>query len=158
SQGQVRRLDEMGADPALIALAEKHLLASTWETAWHTPPSGAHGCAGSDGGPSVWTKALASPSRHAVGIAEAAFWRRHKDESAHAWVQDIDNDGEKELILASDELFAVFTPRWGGRLVYLFHLSGDPASLVIGNPSDDWNFMQELNKCMEVPRNHPGAL
>jgi hypothetical protein len=30
--------------------------------------------------------------------------------------------------------------------------------MVIGNPSDDWNWMEELNRFMEVPANHPGAL
>jgi starch synthase len=28
----------------------------------------------------------------------------------------------------------------------------------VGNPCDDWNWMEELNKYMEVPANHPGAL
>jgi hypothetical protein len=30
--------------------------------------------------------------------------------------------------------------------------------MVVGNPCDDWNWMEELNKYMEVPANHPGAL
>jgi hypothetical protein len=30
--------------------------------------------------------------------------------------------------------------------------------MLVGNPSDDWNWMEELNKYMEVPPNHPGAL
>lgn len=29
---------------------------------------------------------------------------------------------------------------------------------MIGNPCDDWNWMEELNRYMEVPPNHPGAL
>ena len=29
--------------------------------------------------------------------------------------------------------------------------------MVIGNPCDDWNWMEELNRYMDVPRNHPGA-
>ena len=29
---------------------------------------------------------------------------------------------------------------------------------MIGNPTDDWNWMEELNRFMEVPANHPGAL
>lgn len=30
--------------------------------------------------------------------------------------------------------------------------------MVIGNPTDDWNFQQELNRYMDWPTNHPGAL
>jgi hypothetical protein len=29
--------------------------------------------------------------------------------------------------------------------------------LIIGNPCDDWNFLEDLNRFMQVPRNHPGA-
>jgi hypothetical protein len=29
--------------------------------------------------------------------------------------------------------------------------------MVVGNPCDDWNWMEQLNGFMEVPRNHPGA-
>ncbi len=158
SQGRVEELDRLGADRALITLAEKHLLASNWETAWHTPSSGAHGHPESDGGPSPWIKALASHSRHAAVIAEAGFWMRHKDDEAHAYLYDIDNDGHVELIVKNDKLFAVFTPRWGGRLVYLFSVDGPDGTMLIGNPADDWNLLEEVNKYMEVPCNHPGSL
>ena len=30
--------------------------------------------------------------------------------------------------------------------------------MVVGNPCDDWNWQEELNKFMRVPANHPGAL
>ena len=148
----------LDADPALIELAEKQLLASNWETAWHTPLAGAHGDPAGQGGPSAWVRALASHSRHAAVIAEAAFWMNHKDGEAHAYLYDIDGDGEEELILKNGKLFAVFTPRWGGRLVYLFSVDGPQGSMCIGNPCDDWNWMEELNKYMDAPRNHPGAL
>ena len=29
--------------------------------------------------------------------------------------------------------------------------------MVVGNPCDDWNWMEELNRYMDVPKNHPGA-
>ena len=29
--------------------------------------------------------------------------------------------------------------------------------MLVGNPCDDWNWMEELNRFMDVPRNHPGA-
>jgi hypothetical protein len=82
---------------------------------------------------------------------------RRKDGAAHALMTDIDNDGESELVIRNNHLFAVFAPRWGGRLVALYSVSGDRGTMVAGNPCDDWNWMEELNRYMDVPRNHPGA-
>jgi starch synthase len=158
SEERVKVLSTLGADPPLIELAWKQLLASSWETAWHTSSSKCCPNHSNHAEPSPWGKALASHSRHAAVIAEAAFWMRHKDDEAHAYTCDIDNDGEDELILKNDKLFAVISPRWGGRLINLFSIDGRQGKMVIGNPCDDWNWMEELNKYMEVPANHPGAL
>jgi hypothetical protein len=158
SEERVKHFVGLGADPSLIDLAHKHLLASSWETGWHTPDSGAHGSADGSGTPNPSMKAVASHSRHAAVIAEAAFWMKHQDGLSHAYLQDIDGDGEQELIFKNQQLFCVFSPRWGGRLVYLFSVGGSRGIMVVGNPSDDWNWMEDLNKYMEVPRNHPGAL
>ncbi len=158
AESRVRRLDSLGADPALIELADKHLLASSWETAWHTPASGAHGDIDSDGGPSGASRAVASHSRHAAVIAEAAYWQAHKDNEPHCYLCDIDNDGDEELLLMNRELFAVVSPKSGGRLVFLFAVAGENGAMVIGNPSDDWNLKEDLNDYMDVPPNHPGAL
>src|SRR6184192_4165582 len=158
SEARVRELDSRGADPALIQLAWKILLATTWQTAWHTPRTGAHGENLSDEGPSAWTRAIASHSRIAVIIAEAAHWMTNKCDMAHADLRDLDSDGEHELVLKNDKLFAVFSPRNGGRLVYLFTVNNPPGRLVIGNPIDDWNLLEDLHAYMDVPPNHPGAL
>jgi Glycosyl hydrolase family 57 len=158
SERRVEQFSLSGADPALIDLAEKHLIASSWESAWHTPPEGPFGDPDYCGQPSPWIQALGSHSRHAAVIGEAAHWATHHDEQAHAKLCDIDADGEDELVLKNDKLFAVISPRWGGRLVALFNLEGPLGNMVIGNPSDDWNWMQELNRFMDVPPNHPGAL
>jgi starch synthase len=158
SEERVKVLSTLGADPPLIELAWKHLMASSWETAWHNSPPGFCANPAGHAEPSPWAKALASHSRHAAVIAEAAFWMRHKNDEAHAYTFDIDNDGEEELILKNDKLFAVVSPQWGGRLVYLFSVDGRQGKMVVGNPCDDWNWMEELNKYMEVPANHPGAL
>ncbi len=158
SEKKTAESGEKDADPALMDLAWKHLLASSWETAWHTPSYGVHGAAASNHEPSPWARALASHSRHAALIAEAAYWMNHPDGTAHAYVHDIDHDGHKELILRNDFLFAVFSPLCGGRLIYLFDLHRPEGKMVIGNPSDDWNWQEELNGYMKVPANHPGAL
>jgi starch synthase len=158
AEGRVDELSRSGSDPTLVELAEKHLLASSWETAWHTPRGGPFGNAEAFGHPSPWTKAVASHSRHSAVIAEAANWMRRKDGAAHAYLDDLDSDSEEELILKNDKLFAVLSPRWGGRLVALFSVEEPDGKMVIGNPSDDWNWSEELNRYMEVPPNHPGAL
>lgn len=158
TEEKVAEISAKGGDPDLLEMAGKHLLASSWETAWHTPPYGVHGNAASAIEPSPWIKAVTSHSRHAAVIAEAAYWMKHKDGSACACLEDIDNDGQEELILKNERLFAVFSPACGGRLVYLFNVSGAGGKMVIGNPSDDWNWLEELNKYMRVPPNHPGAL
>ncbi len=158
SEEKVSEVNARGANSALLEMAWKHLLASSWETAWHIPPYGTHGEASSAQEPSPWTKAIASHSRHAAVIAEAAYWMKHRDQTSHAYLQDIDHDGDNELILKNDRLFAVFSPSCGGRLVYLFNVSGTQGKMVIGSPCDDWNWMEELNKYMEIPANHPGAL
>lgn len=158
SQSRVHRLNTLGADAALMELAEKHLLASSWETAWHTPAEGAHGDIESDGGPGGSSRTVASHSRHAAAIAEAAYWQAHQDGASHCYLCDVDNDGEEELILKNRELFAVVSPGRGGRLVALFAVAGEGGTMVIGNPTDDWNFMEELNDYMDTPPNHPGAL
>jgi hypothetical protein len=158
AERRVRHLETLGANPALIELANKHLLASSWETAWHTPVVGAHGDSNSDGGPSGASRAAASHSRHAAMIAEAAHWQFNKDEKSHCYLCDIDHDGEEELILKNRELFAVVSPSRGGRLVALFAVAGDDGMMVIGNPTDDWNLKEELNDYMDIPPNHPGAL
>jgi hypothetical protein len=85
------------------------------------------------------------------------MWMRSKDGYAHAELIDIDGDAELEVVLRNNDLFGVFSPRWGGRLVALYSVAGDRGAMVVGNPCDDWNWMEEVNRFMDVPRNHPGA-
>src|SRR2546427_2200598 len=157
SENRVEELASRGSDPALIELARKVILASVWQTAWHTPKTGAHGNPDSDTGPSVWVRAIASHIRVAAIIAEAAYWMNHKDEEAHAYLQDLDQDGDEELVLKNSHLFSVFSPRNGGRLVYHFSNRDPPGRLVVGNPIDDWNLLEDLHGYMDLPPNHPGA-
>ncbi len=157
TQTMVNDAKSKAADPGLIELAEKQLLVSNWETAWHTPATGAHGDPEDFGKPSPWAKALTSHCRHALVIAEAACWFGERDGQAHATVRDADRDGEPDLVLKNDRFFALVSPRWGGRVVSAFYFGDDRGAMVVGNPCDDWNLLEDLNKFMEKPRNHPGA-
>ena len=138
----------VGPSP-LWDLAWKQLMACSYETAWHdtmgTAPQG----------PAPWARAVASHVRSVFVIAAAAQWAEQAERPAGVEVADIDHDGADEVVLRNEHLFAVVTPLYGGRLLYLFDL--DRGCLVVGNPADDWNWQEELNRFMEVPRNHPGA-
>lgn len=56
-----------GADGRLLKLAWKHLMASTYETAWHEDTDEGFG-------PAPWAKAVASHSRTCEVISDAARW------------------------------------------------------------------------------------
>jgi hypothetical protein len=142
-----------GADRRLLALAWKHLLASTYETAWHWPGAGAEGAA-----PAPWAKGLASHARACLVMAAAALWFAQRKRRPAAEVVDIDQDGAEEVILRNEYLYAVLAPGCGGRLVYLFARTPSGGALMLGNPSDDWNWQEELNRYMDRPPNHPGGL
>lgn len=150
--------ESRGADKGLLEMGWKHLLHCSYETMWHNPHQ-SRARRQQDAMPlEAWAAALCSHARSCLVIAEAAEWFRQRDHQAHAELKDIDEDGETELIIRNDKLFAVISPERGGRLIYLFDLTGDVGRLVVGNVSDDWNLQQELNRYMDQPRNHPGAL
>ena len=143
-----------GADERLLALAWRHLLASTHETAWQDQivegePQRA---------PAEWAKAVASHARACLPIVAAARWAREAAPRTEAEVADIDWDGDDEVVLRGGDLFGVVTPTYGGRLVWLFHRAPEGGVLSVGNPTDHWNFQEHLNRYMEWPPNHPGAL
>ncbi|HYP14886.1 MAG TPA: hypothetical protein VEQ63_13245, partial [Bryobacteraceae bacterium] len=158
AEARVRQARAQGGDTALLELADKQLLVANWETAWHTPAAGPHGDPHQNGHASPWARALTSHSRHAAVTADAALWMSKSDRQPKAFALDIDNDGETEVVIANQALFVVLTPKWGGRITAMFSVAGRHGAMVIGNPCDDWNWMEELNRYMDVPRNHPGAL
>ncbi len=137
-------------EDGLWALAWKQLMACSYETAWHDR--------GDDGTlrPAPWAKALASHVGAVFVIAAAGRWLEQRDGEAHVELCDVDRDGHLEVVLKNDHVYAVVTPAYGGRLVYFFDLA-DAGRLVVGNPADDWNWQEELNRYMEIPRAHPGA-
>lgn len=151
SEAAVRAAARSGAEPSLVELGWKQLLACSYEGGWHDVSSGA-------AEPAPWAKALASHARAALVVAQAARWHARRGPHARAELLDLDQDGEAEALLKHDRLFAVLSPARGGRLVYLFDLAGDGGRLVVGNPADDWNWQEELNRYMDRPPNHPGAL
>ncbi len=150
--------ESRGADKGLIEMGWKHLLHCSYETMWHNPHQSRARRQQESMPLEAWAAALCSHARSCLVIAEAAEWFKQRDYQAHAELKDIDQDGEIELVIKNDKLFAVIAPERGGRLVYLFDLTGDEGRLVVGNVSDDWNLQQELNRYMDQPRNHPGAL
>lgn len=133
----------------LVDLAWKQFMAATYETAWH-----GLGAAPDEVAP--WARACASHARSALVTLAADRWRRRPG-PVSAWLADLDGDGDDEVVLANSCLFAVLSPRYGARLVALFDLTVPGGRQVVGNPADDWNWQEELNRAMEVPANHPGA-
>lgn len=156
--------EKRGADKGLIELGWKHLLHSSYETSWHNRAEEnpgrdfSHLHEGRGMWLAPWAAALTSHARCCHVIARAAEWSASRDGEAHAEIADADGDGEEELILKNDFIYAVFSPTRGGRLIYLFDLTGRAGRLCIGNVSDDWNLQEEVNRYMDCPRNHPGAL
>ncbi|MGY1663003.1 glycogen/starch synthase [Geodermatophilus sp. SYSU D00705] len=147
----VARAESVGAEPRLTALAWKHLLASGYETAWHDTDHPGRP-------PAAWAKAVASHARAATVLAAAARWLGQPLRPVGAALVDVDEDGTDELVVHNRRLFAVLAPEHGGRLVYLACRDRDGGVLVVGNPTDDWNRQEDLNRYMDAPANHPGAL
>jgi starch synthase len=147
-----------GAEPRLLALAWKHLLASAHETAWHDAPDSSNGRAPNGRAPAHWARAVASHARACLPIAAVARALRAPGGKPRAELTDLDADGSQEVLLCSQDLSAIVTAKHGGRIVYLFHRSPSGGVLSVGNPTDHWNWQEVLNRYMDVPRNHPGAL
>lgn len=143
-----------GVDERLLALAWKHLLASTHETAWQDPVLEGE----SRRAPAPWVKAVASHARACLPMVAAAEWACEGTPRTETEVTDIDWDDDDEVVLRGGDLFGVVTPRYGGRLVWLFYRCAEGGVLCIGNPTDHWNFQERLNRYMDWPPNHPGAL
>jgi len=151
SEAAVLDAERSGAAGSLLDLAWNHLLASGYETGWRDTTRPERPVA-------PWAKALASHARSSRVLADAARWFAGAPASLRGEVCDIDEDGEDEVVLANHHLYAVLAPQHGGRLVYLACRTDDGGALLVGNPSDDWNWQESLNSYMDQPANHPGAL
>ncbi|HEX2050860.1 MAG TPA: hypothetical protein VHJ34_09555 [Actinomycetota bacterium] len=140
-----------GADAALVELARKHVLASAHETAWQDPIA-----PGGPRAPAPWARALAAHAYAALPTVRAALSLAARAEPRAA-VEDVDADGDDEVVLECGGAFAVVTPRYGGRVVHLAYAARARGVVIVGNHTDHWNFQEELNRYMDVPANHPGA-
>lgn len=145
----VRKAEGETDGDALTELAWKHLLASSYETAWHDDEGGA--VAG-------WARALASQARASLTIAAAARHFAQDGLEPIAKLLDMNEDGAPEVILSNDHLLAVINPGGGARVVHLYVRTKEGGALVVGNPSDDWNLLDAPDRYMDRPANHPGAL
>jgi hypothetical protein len=162
ARASVEAAQSRRGDARLVELAAKQVLAASYETAWHDPagpqcdgPTGT----GPDPGvgwraPAGWARALASHARAAALTAAAAGWLAGAGGGPSADVGDVDGDGDDELILANECVYAVVTPARGARVTALYA----PGVSLIGNPVDDWNLLEDLHGYMAQPANHPGAL
>lgn len=149
---------QRGRESSLLELVRKHLLACTYETGWHDAPNSIHSDPDNDGVavPAPWARAVASHVRSAAILMEAVKWEGERGDPTvlQAFSADLDDDGYKEVVLRNHQLAAVISPQFGGRIIYLFY----KGRLIVGNPSDDWNWLEDLNDFMDIPMNHPGAL
>ncbi len=148
------------ADPGLCWLAERVLMLGHHETAWQDHDPAHPGTRA----PAPWARATAAHAADAPPLLVAARWvRRLSPRGPRVLLSDIDRDGADELVLSNDRLFAVLSPRHGGRLTLLVNRqiseNEQPRGIVLlGNPADHWNFQEELHQHMQIPPNHPGAL
>jgi starch synthase len=142
----LRSPDNVNADHGLRELARKHLLASAHETAWHDEVDGVRA-------PAPWVRAIAGRARavHPILLAARSLPAMEKPV---AYSADVDADGLDEVVLGVPNALCVLTAHYGGRIAYLFH----DGVMSIGNPTDHSNFQEELNRFMDKPPNHPGAL
>lgn len=157
-ESALEQAEHDGADAGLCGLAERLVLLGYHETAWQDPD------AGGGRAPAPWVRATAAQAANALPVLAAARWIVDAIPSGlRVLVTDIDEDGHDELVVSSDRLFAVVSPRYGGRLSLLVCRDIDPdgsphGRIVVGNPAEHWNFQVELHRHMETPPNHPGAL
>jgi len=138
----------------LVQVADRIAMLGEHELAWQDPAPDGHGRA-----PAPWVRATAAHSADALPLLAADRW--FADGAAGLWadLNDVDGDGEDELVLAGRRMFAVLRPRWGARATLVVTRSREGGlHQIVGNPANHWNFQEELGRWMEQPAGHPGAL
>jgi hypothetical protein len=111
------------------------------ETGWYVLMTNLHETGWHDylGGPlSGWERQYSAHIHKANVYAEAARWAGGQYASASgAFLGDVDNDGNNELVLYNDRLYAVFESV-GGRCTHLFAKGADYDYSVVGIDNAYW--------------------
>lgn len=142
------------AGSPLVQLADRLAMLGHHETAWQDRDPDGPGTA-----PAPWARATAAHAAEGLPLLLADGWFAANRRGLRALLQDVDDDGVEELVLAGRRMVAVLRPRWGARLTLLVRLDAEETPRVlVGNPVDHWNFQEELGRFMDRPAGHPGAL
>jgi starch synthase len=147
----------------LAELARTHVLAMMERAGRHELLAEVAGGDGDDdAGPRRPTvaadfRARASHARLAPTFAAAARWFGASPDQVWVGVDDVDDDGEVEVVLGNAHLHAVLAPARGARVVSLAVRAVNGGALVVGNPTDEWA-VDDLHAAGKDPYAHPGAL
>jgi hypothetical protein len=138
----------------LVQVADRIAMLGEHELAWQDPAPDGHGRA-----PAPWVRATAAHTADALPLLAADRWFASGASGLWADLNDIDGDGEDELVLAGSRMFAVLHPRWGARATLVVTRSNEGGlHQIVGNPANHWNFQEETGRWMDQPAGHPGAL
>jgi hypothetical protein len=111
------------------------------ETGWYVLMSNLHETGWHDylGGPlSGWERQYSAHIKNALPYAEAARWAGGQYANATGcFLTDIDDDGQNELVIYNERVFAVFESI-GGRCTQLFAKGSDYAYSVVGIDNAYW--------------------
>ncbi len=105
------------------------LMTNLYETGWHD---------GMGGPISGWEMKFSTHIKNANVYAEGARWANGDfSPSIAAYFADYDHDGNDELIIYNDRIFAVFESI-GGRAVWIFAKNGSDNTTIVGNDNAYW--------------------
>ena len=105
------------------------LMTNLYETGWHD------GLVGPIAG---WEVRFSSHIKNANVYAEGARWAGGEyAESVGAFFADCDHDGNDELVIHNDRVFAVFESI-GGRAEWIFAKHSDSCAVIVGNDDAYW--------------------
>ncbi|MCD6595762.1 T9SS type A sorting domain-containing protein [bacterium] len=105
------------------------LMTNLYETAWHD---------GMGGPISGWEMKFSTHIKNANVYAEGARWANGDlTPAVAAYLADYDHDGNDELVIYNDRIFAVFESI-GGRALWIFAKNGADNNTVVGNDNAYW--------------------
>jgi len=105
------------------------LMTNLFETGWHD---------GMGGPIAGWEMKFSTHIKNANVYAEGARWANGDfTEPVAAYFADYDHDGDDELVIYNDRVFAVFEAI-GGRAVWIFAKNGTDNTTIVGNDNAYW--------------------